>query len=164
MKRLSVLLGGLLVSTALGHAQPLPPVPHVSAPAFTSGSSWKPTDSSGASLTFTNVASNFVVIGNFVFAYSNFTYPSTADGSNAQIGGLPLVTAGNIDYAAICNVSFLIAPISFIQVGNTLYFYQGATASKSGANINLNTGGRIPFTNASLSGVPVAVTCIYPAS
>ena len=109
MKLISVLFAAMLVSTAL-HAQPLPPVPHVSAPALTFGSSWKPTDSSGAGLTFTNVAANFVVIGNVVIAYSTFTFPSTADGSNAQIAGLPLVTGGNIDYAAICGVTFLIAP------------------------------------------------------
>jgi hypothetical protein len=169
MKRLSALLGGLLVSTSLGHAQPLPPPSNTPAPAYTFGSSWKPTDSSGAGLTFNNVAANFVVIGNFVFAYATLNYPSTADGNNAQIGGLPLVSLSSVDYAAVCSVTIGGAggagnAAAFSQVGNVLYTYYGATATKSAGIISLISGGRALLTNASLSTVPVAVTCIYPAS
>lgn len=50
---------------------------------------YTPNDQSGAGLTFTSVTGAYVKIGRYVFASSGFTYPSTANGLTAVIGGLP---------------------------------------------------------------------------
>ena len=54
---------------------------------------WTPTDASGASLVFTNTSGNcgYVRLGAMVQASFRVTYPVTADGSGALIGGLPFV-------------------------------------------------------------------------
>lgn len=57
---------------------------------------WTPFDASGASLTFTGVSAQYTKIGNRVFADFQFTFPSTANGANNVISGLPYAnTAAN---------------------------------------------------------------------
>jgi hypothetical protein len=70
----------------------------------TEAGSWTPSDQSGASLTFTNVSTNYTKIGNMVFVYGRFTFPSTANGSNISIGGLPFTTA-NQNYSSVPGVA-----------------------------------------------------------
>lgn len=51
---------------------------------------WVPTDQSGAALAFTYAfPSQYVKIGRLVVISGNLTYPVTASGANAIIGGLP---------------------------------------------------------------------------
>jgi hypothetical protein len=50
---------------------------------------WTPIDSSGAGLTFASPSGKYTKIGRQVTAWAALTYPSTADGSNSAIGGLP---------------------------------------------------------------------------
>jgi hypothetical protein len=59
------------------------------APSFFPPTSWTPVDGSGATLTFTSVSAEYAVVGNLVLASAKLTYPSTASGSSAIIGGLP---------------------------------------------------------------------------
>lgn len=56
---------------------------------------WTPTDASGASLSLSNTSGNcfYTKIGRVVIACFRFTYPSTANGSFATIGGLPFTSA-----------------------------------------------------------------------
>lgn len=56
---------------------------------------WTPVDASGASLTFTSVTANYTRIGRMIIASCTLTYPSTVNGSNALIGGLPLTTSAS---------------------------------------------------------------------
>ena len=50
---------------------------------------WTPTDGSGATLSLTTANCAYTKIGRMVTVTFNITYPSTADGTNAQINGLP---------------------------------------------------------------------------
>lgn len=54
---------------------------------------WTPTDASGAALIFTTVSGFYVKIGQIVIASGDLTYPATADGTTAIIGGLPFTVA-----------------------------------------------------------------------
>lgn len=54
---------------------------------------WTPTDASGAGLTFTDVTATYTKIGRMVFAQFALQYPSTANGSNSLIGGMPFAPA-----------------------------------------------------------------------
>ena len=57
---------------------------------------WTPTDGSGAGLSFTiNGTSTYTKIGKQVICRAGLTYPVTASGANANIGGLPFATASN---------------------------------------------------------------------
>ena len=50
--------------------------------------SWTPVDASGAALALTAVG-RYVRIGNLVMVQANITYPGTANGGPAMLGGLP---------------------------------------------------------------------------
>jgi hypothetical protein len=54
---------------------------------------WTPSDASGASLSFTNASGKYTKIGRQVTAWGRVTFPSTANGNNHQIGGLPFAIA-----------------------------------------------------------------------
>ena len=92
---------------------------------------WTPVDSSGAGLTVTAVQATYGKIGNRVFAGFTLTYPNTADGSAAIIGGFPFTSAnvqssiqGNIVYTASATPTRL-----FInQNATTLALYNFVTA------------------------------------
>lgn len=121
---------------------------------YVSNGAWTPIDSSGAALTFTAVSAGYTQIGNMVFAYSNFTYPTTADGTMNVIGGLP-VTVPNQEYARKCDLIFNTAAtpaVIAVPVKNTTTF----SLFSSGAATRL--------TNAQLSLSTVSVMCTYPAT
>lgn len=88
---------GLIDASAAGAGQlKFPATQNASANANTlddyqEGVSWTPTDASGASLSLTVVAADCVAykVGRLVTCLIDITYPSTANGSNAVIGGLP---------------------------------------------------------------------------
>lgn len=65
----------------------------ISALPATAVGSWTPIDTSGAGLTFTSVTAGYTKIGNIVFVYARLTYPTTASGVQAAIGGLPFAVA-----------------------------------------------------------------------
>jgi len=55
---------------------------------------WEPLDNSGAGLTFTLGACTYTKIGRIITAHFDITYPTTADGSNAIVSGLPYTAKG----------------------------------------------------------------------
>ena len=61
---------------------------------------WTPSDGSGAGLTFAQNAGSYTKIGREVTCYMAVEYPSTANGNNAQINGLPFTSANNVSQQA----------------------------------------------------------------
>jgi hypothetical protein len=115
---------------------------------------WTPTDASGAGLTFTNVSAKYQVIGNMVYAYFRLTYPSTASGAGASIGGLP-VTVPNQTYALNP------APVQFSGGATPQYIVpvQGASTANFAASASASG-----LTNANMSTLTPNACLIYPAS
>ena len=110
---------------------------------------WTPTDASGAGLTLTVNGAQYVKIGRMVYGWLWITYPSTANGNEAEVGGLPFAVAGgNTNGGAF--------------VGYTTY----ATAGFSGYLIYTTT--KISFaipngapSNANLSGKEMRMQFFY---
>ena len=110
---------------------------------------WTPTDASGAGLTLTVNGAQYVKIGRMVYGWFWITYPSTANGNYAEVGGLPFAVAGgNTNGGAF--------------VGYTTY----ATAGFSGYLIYTTT--KISFaipngapSNANLSGKEMRMQFFY---
>lgn len=61
-------------------------------------------DGSGAALAFSSVAAYATKIGDRVMFSITVTYPATADGSNAQINGLPYAVSGEVACSFASNV------------------------------------------------------------
>jgi len=61
--------------------------------AFYETDTWTPTDASGAGLTIVNNGCHYVKVGRLVTIVLYVSYPSTASGANAAIGGLPFTSA-----------------------------------------------------------------------
>jgi len=83
--------------------------------------SWTPIDASGAGLVFTSGSGWWTRIGQLVIAMGEFTYPATANGANAVIGGLPFPVR-NIAYSrygSALTISSLAAVKRIFPVINT---------------------------------------------
>ncbi len=115
---------------------------------------WTPTDNSGASLTFTGVSVNYTRIGNLVFAYGSFTYPTTASGAGASIAGLPVPVAAPA-YATV--------PAPVFVSGATSGVLIRATSGTSTALFLSGTTNAV-VSNAILSGTSINFILIYPAT
>lgn len=117
-----------------------------------SSGSWTPSDASGAGLTFTGVSAAYTKIGNMVFAYAQLTYPTTANGSNATIGGLPVTVPGPNYSRGPCNMySNAGGAAKLLLTGNTA---TGVIINSSNAVV----------TNATMAGAVVILSCVYPAT
>jgi hypothetical protein len=117
--------------------------------AFTYAGSWTPSDQSGANLTFTSVFVSYTQIGDWVCVYGTLTYPNTANGSTALIGGLP-VAVPNQNYAAVPGSEYAsISPIT-VKASSTFNWFNSA-------NGNL-------YTNAQLSLATIKLNLCYPAT
>lgn len=123
----------------------------------TTPTSWTPSDGSGAGLSFTSISANYTRVGNMVFAYANFTYPSTADASNdATVSGLP-VTLPNVGYGnAPCSSTTLIASSGAVASAQTV---QNTATFKF---LNPSSGAFLKNVNLSLQ--TVRIVCVYPAT
>lgn len=62
----------------------------VERPGFTIGT-WNPTDISGAGLALTVIYAKWWRYGRMVYFWCSVTYPATASGAGAAIGGLPVL-------------------------------------------------------------------------
>ena len=78
---------------------------------------WTPTDTSGASLSFTVDYATYTKIGRTVTVQAAITYPSTANGSSAKIGGLPFTAANAITVSVIYSTA-TVANFTYLS-GNT---------------------------------------------
>jgi hypothetical protein len=110
---------------------------------------WTPIDASGAGLTLVS-AGVYTKIGRQVFYSAQITYPSTASGSNAIIGGLPFTVAnndqsrgGNLSYSTTASASYALLSANTTQVV-----------------IVSNTGGNV--TNATVTSAVLWITGHYP--
>jgi hypothetical protein len=105
---------------------------------------WTPTDASGAGLTLSvGGTPRYVKIGRFVFFNVGLiTYPSTANGSGASVGGLPFTVDSN-NHGTLSFVATTANASAGLSVANTttIFFYANGTTS--------------PSTNANLSGAQI---------
>lgn len=105
---------------------------------------WEPVDASGAGLSFTVGDARWLRVGRMVMAWFDLAYPSTANGSNALIGGLPFPASGQHPVSiAYTNASTLVRGATF---GDEMALYQASGAA---------------VTNATLSGLIVRAQVIY---
>lgn len=121
---------------------------------YVAPASWTPTDNSGASLSFTSVSANYTQIGNMVHAYFSLTYPSTADGSNASLGGLPV---------GVPNQPYAQGPAAISASGGSIAVILRPTQNTSTAAL-LNHATNAAVTNANLSTLTLRGLLIYPAA
>lgn len=110
---------------------------------------WTPNDQSGALLTFTMAVGAYLKAGQMVVTSCNVTYPVTASGAAAVIGGFPYVTQNqaNVFWGGFSSYS----PANYS-------FSLGANASISG--VYLNQAG---VTNAALSVKNIELITVYRA-
>ena len=113
---------------------------------------WTPTDGSGAGLSFTYTAAQmrYTRMGRVVMIQGQITYPATASGSTALIGGLPFTSsANNRAGLALGANTFAAAYGLFISVGSP--YIEISKVAGSGAQA----------TNANLSGTTFAFSGTY---
>lgn len=112
---------------------------------------WTATDASGAGLSFTALSGSpiYTKIGRLVICQADIRYPTTSDGTNALIGGLPFTTSEKAG-------------------GFTMYMTgsEGALTLRNSAGSNnilvtLPTNQDSSVTNANLSGDQIQFTFIY---
>lgn len=101
------------------------------------GFPWTPTDASGAGLIFGIAQGRYSLVGPMVMVWGRVTYPTTANGSNALISGLPYL---NGDMFA-----------GFYQTFGVSTLFHLAPGAVSISLLNPATGAQ--HTNAALSGV-----------
>ena len=112
-----------------------------------------PTDASGAGLSLATATVTYTKLGNIVFASGQITYPATANGNAAVIGGLP-VAVPPLTYAKCPSMVFNNASVEIMAVTLPSSSTFELVAPASGAAI----------TNAALSGKTINFQLIYPAS
>jgi hypothetical protein len=100
--------------------------------------SWTPVDGSGASLSFTSVSGTYIKIGRTVTCLFDLTYPSTANSSQAVIGGLPFSgTRGSM----ITSYSFTLTFVPLGDIGGTLcnLYGKGSNPGSTVLNSDMST-------------------------
>lgn len=110
---------------------------------------WTPVDASGAALTFTGVDASWIKVGKMVMAQGTITFPSTANGSNNVIGGLP----------------FTVKNTQGVRFGGFVASNKAAIVSII-SNPNANTftlrdSSLSVMTNAAFSGIALFFTIMY---
>ena len=107
-----------------------------------------PSDTSGASLTFTGVTAYYTQVGKQVTFTLALTYPTTASGANASIGlgALP-------NFYASASVQILVGTVS-----GTLSVFKGVANAN---NLTVFTTANAQLTNATMSTLPVLITGTY---
>jgi len=122
--------------------------------AQTAVTSWTPIDSSGASLSFTNVDAAYQTIGNFVHAYFSLTFPATASGASTLIGGLPTAAVnGNRGNVA-----------AFLQMTGGSTSAYGVLIKNSTTFGLWNPSGAARYTNANVTACTFSGMLIYPTT
>jgi hypothetical protein len=110
---------------------------------------WTPVDGSGAALSFTlEGTASYVKIGRVCTATCFVIYPSTANGTNASIGGFPFTIAniGNLQGASVGNTDYGTG-ITVLGLGNNTRVAFTTFADVNITNANLSTKFiRISFT------------------
>lgn len=98
---------------------------------------WTPTDASGAGLPLTTTFARYTRIGRVVYVQAQITYPSTANGSNATIGGLPYGVASSTFGTGACESNDSGATlVSFRTGGSTLIVFGAGDSARTNANLS----------------------------
>jgi hypothetical protein len=115
---------------------------------------WTPTDASGAGLTISVIlGARYIKLGRLVFVNAYFDFPTTANGNQARIGGLPFTAAGNDNY------SYLILRSGYSGKGQVLFqVNSGANSAPAYGN-----GGGTDVYNNNLSGQYILLSGCYYA-
>lgn len=118
--------------------------------AYPGPASWTPVDGSGAGLAFTVQSATYTKRGKDIIANVALTFPTTANGSPAVIGGLPFAAeAGGVSrFGGIVTYTDVGTPITLLIGDNTKAF-----------NVYNYSGGATA--NSSLSGKSIRATFIY---
>ena len=110
---------------------------------------WTLTDGSGAGLSFTVLDARYTKIGRMVQCFAQFAYPSTSNGNNSSITGLPFAvanTAGGAYGAFTCYTTY--SQATWLCTGSST---SSQVYSLAGAGV----------TNATLSGKQFRLVWIY---
>ena len=111
---------------------------------------WTPNDGSGASLSFTGVSGTYTKVGRLVTALAELTYPITASGLNAIIGGLPFTSGGS--------GPGINGYIRYTDVATSVVTF--VTGGPGSASVSLLRPG-VNTTNVSMSGGTILFAVIY---
>jgi hypothetical protein len=112
---------------------------------------WTPIDSSGAGLSFTSVSGKYTKIGRMVTVFADLTYPATASGASAVIGGLPFTSSANEPgiHGWIRYTSVATATLTFVTGGTSAttvsLLRPGANATNANMTLALLRFGAIYF-------------------
>ena len=110
---------------------------------------WTPTDASGASLSFTVTGATYTRIGNIVFVNCFLTYPATASGANALIGGLPFTSKSTVISTGMLETNATLAnPMVSVRPGSTTI-------------APLTTGPEANILNSTLSSKFIIFSAVY---
>ena len=120
----------------------------------TADSSWTPTDASGAGLSFTVLGARYSKNGKIVVAWFRLTYPATANGATASVGGLP--TAASANYPG----SNIASGTCFSSAGTNSNMTTGIVASATAVTF-FNNNGAANILNSALSGLVVSCVITY---
>jgi hypothetical protein len=100
---------------------------------------WTPTDASGAGLTITSAEAKYTKVGNLVFVRAgSITYPATADGTSATIGGLPFTnSAGDVTTGSLISASASAQRALIVSsTSNALVYANGTATPSSNADLS----------------------------
>ncbi len=99
---------------------------------------WTPTDASGAGLTFTVSKTTYTRIGNVVTVTGIITWPATASGAAAQVGGLPFTakTGSTGFFPGVNNASLNI--VGNVADGTATFYLAQPETTNNRTNANMS--------------------------
>jgi len=101
---------------------------------------WTATDASGASLSFTNTTQRYTKIGRLVtLSITDLNWPSTANTSAVEIGGLPFTCSFLGGGAGIANYGGFTVQMIILNGATTIRFYNTPSAFIRTTNANMST-------------------------
>jgi len=101
---------------------------------------WTATDASGAGLSFTNTTQRYTKIGRLVtLSITDLNWPSTANTSAVEIGGLPFTSSFLGGGAGIVNYTGYTVQMIILNSATTIRFYNTPTAFNRTTNANMST-------------------------
>lgn len=117
----------------------------------TTDTAWTPADASGAVLTLSSVTGRYTKVGKLVTAFFRVTYPSTANGATAAVGGLGVAVSANYPASV-----FAAAGSCFST--NAIYT---AVVQQNSTQISLINSTGAAVLNSALSGLVVSCSVTY---
>lgn len=110
---------------------------------------WAPTDASGAGLSLTVTKALYMRVGRLMVVQFYVTYPATADGASAVLGGLPVAVLGANAYQTG-------VVLSNAAIGSMIAMPVAGTTT-----VQINKPGAVSVVNSELSGKYLIATLIY---